>query len=38
MYESMNILEFQECFGTEKACIDAVYNRRWPAGFICPRC
>ena len=25
-------------FSTEKACIDYIFQMRWPEGFICPKC
>jgi transposase-like protein len=30
--------EFQEQFGTEEACREYLYKKRWPNGFICPKC
>lgn len=32
------ILEFQERFGDEQACLDYLFECRWPEGFVCPRC
>lgn len=29
---------FLSAFGTEQACISALFNARWPAGFRCPGC
>ena len=31
-------LRFQELFGTEEQCETALFNLRWPKGFICPNC
>ena len=30
--------EFQECFKTEDACKDYLFNIRWSDGFVCSRC
>jgi hypothetical protein len=38
MYEKMNLLEFQERFATEEACLSYLMQKRWPEGFVCPRC
>ena len=32
------LLEFEERFGTEEACIQYLFNVRWPEGFRCPHC
>jgi ribosomal protein L37AE/L43A len=32
------ILEFQARFGDEKACLDYMFDCRWPEGYVCPRC
>ena len=32
------ILEFQSTFGDEQACMDYLFECRWPEGFVCPRC
>jgi len=32
------ILEFEKCFNSEEACLQYLYQLRWPDGFICPRC
>ena len=34
----MNILEFQEKFGTEEQCRRHLYEQRWPDGYRCPKC
>jgi len=36
--EPMTLLEFQERFTTEDACIEHLFRLRWPNGFVCPRC
>lgn len=33
-----SILAFQEWFVDEQACVDYLFECRWPDGFICPRC
>lgn len=33
-----SILEFQQWFPDEEACIKYLYESRWPDGFICPVC
>ena len=30
--------EFEQCFGTEAQCIEALALWRWPNGFLCPKC
>lgn len=32
------LLEFEERFATEKACLEYLFNIRWPDGFSCPYC
>lgn len=32
------MLEFEQCFMTEEACEEYLYQIRWPEGFICPCC
>lgn len=34
----MSLIEWQQRFGTEEACFDALFRVRWPDGFICPKC
>lgn len=33
-----NLIEFDARFGTEDACREYLFQRRWPNGFRCPRC
>ncbi len=33
-----SIIEFQQWFPDEEACIKYLYESRWPDGFICPIC
>ena len=32
------LLEFEERFADERACVEYLLKLRWPNGFICPRC
>ena len=34
----ISLLEWQERYGTEKACAAALAKIRWPNGFMCPKC
>ena len=34
----MTIQDFQKQFGTEEACRKYLYRKRWPNGFVCPKC
>lgn len=34
----LTILEFQEQFPDEDACFNYLFQKKWPDGFICPRC
>ena len=36
--DSLSLQEFQECFCTEDACEDHLFQMRWPGGYNCPRC
>ncbi len=38
MYESINLLEFQNRFQDEEACQEFLFKVRWPNGYRCPRC
>ena len=38
MYEQMSLLEFQQAFSSEEACVEYLFQKRWPGGFRCPRC
>ena len=33
-----SLIEFQHRFGTESACAEYLFQRRWPGGFVCPSC
>lgn len=32
------LLEFEDRFNTEAACLEYLRQLRWPSGFVCPRC
>jgi len=34
----VNLIEFEQQFSTEEACLSYVARLRWPDGFLCPRC
>ena len=34
----ISLIEWQQRFGTEEACIDTLFSVRWPGGFMCPEC
>ncbi len=34
----MNLMDWQERFGSEATCAQALARQRWPEGFRCPRC
>jgi len=36
--KEIGIIEFLEEFKTEEACREYLYKKRFPEGFICPRC
>jgi transposase-like protein len=38
MFRSMNFFTFQNHFSSEQQCHDYLFQRRWPNGFVCPRC
>ena len=38
MYGQMSLLEFQQAFSSEAACLEYLFQKRWPEGFRCPRC
>ena len=33
-----SVIEFQQRFADEAACVKYLFAARWPAGFICPAC
>ena len=34
----MSLAAFQRCYGTEAQCEAALFEARWPRGFVCPQC
>ena len=38
MYNDIGFLKFQLIFSTENKCRKYLFKKRWPKGFICPRC
>ncbi len=36
--EGLSIPRFLKTYGTEKQCNNALFQWRWPNGFICPEC
>ena len=37
-YTDLTLPEFIRAYSTEEACLQAIFEARWPRGFICPRC
>jgi len=35
--KTLSLLQFQEKFGTKKACQKQLFQLRWPEGFKCSR-
>ena len=38
MYTSLNFFKFQRRFSTEEKCHRYLLRKRWPDGFVCPKC
>ena len=36
--KGISLNEFLSLYGTEDQCFDALYQWRWPSGFLCPHC
>jgi len=36
--KGLSTAEFNQLYGTEDACRDALVRMRWPNGFVCPKC
>ncbi len=34
----LSVFEFEKCFPNEKACFYYLFQKKWPKGFVCPRC
>lgn len=37
-FKPLTILEFQKHFATEDDCARFLFEKRWPDGWVCPRC
>lgn len=37
-YLDLTFPEFNDKFSTEEACVEAIFQARWPRGFVCPTC
>jgi len=38
MYQSIDFFGFQKMFATDQKCWKYLVKRRWPDGYLCPRC
>ena len=38
MTHPTTLIEFMQLYSTEEACRKAIFEHRWPDGFVCPRC
>jgi Zn ribbon nucleic-acid-binding protein len=38
MQPGLSMFEFLQRYGTEEQCEAALFEARWPSGFVCPRC
>jgi transposase-like protein len=38
MEHPTTLIEFMQLYPTEEACRQAIFEHRWPRGFVCPRC
>lgn len=36
--KGLSLAQFQERYGTEEQCVQALFDSRWPTGFECPAC
>lgn len=37
-YIDLTLPQFQKRFDSEEACLQAIFQARWPCGFVCPHC
>lgn len=37
-YTDLSLPKFQQRFCTEEGCLEAIFEARWPRGFVCPKC
>lgn len=38
MYRNVDFFKFQTLFSSEEKCHTYLFQRRWPDGFVCPKC
>lgn len=38
MNSSMTLMSFQRKYRTDEDCLQAIFEARWPRGFLCPKC
>lgn len=38
MAKQLSLLDFQDWFPDEESCVRLLLDRRWPNGFVCPKC
>lgn len=38
LQKGLSLTKFRDLYGTEEKCYKALYDLRWPDGFVCPRC
>jgi hypothetical protein len=36
--KGLSLTQFMNLYGTEEQCYTALFNLRWPDGYLCPRC
>ncbi|PUB81095.1 MAG: IS1595 family transposase, partial [gamma proteobacterium symbiont of Ctena orbiculata] len=36
--KGLGLHEFLEKYGTDAQCAKALYQLRWPTGYVCPEC
>lgn len=36
--KTISVQQFMQKFGTEAQCRQYLFDKRWPNGFVCPRC
>ncbi len=36
--KGLSLHKFLEDYGSEEQCQNALYQLRWPQGFVCPEC
>ena len=38
MAKQLSLFDFQDWFPDEESCVRLLLDRRWPNGFVCPKC